>query len=76
MLSSGGTNRSLKMEAASRSTTDGDLKLDGLAGPSLSLCSPASSLELPRDDIILKRLDFLSEPPLAGESKVIRQDNM
>ena len=74
MLSSGGTKRSLKMEAASRSTTDGDLRLDGLADP--SLCSPASSLELLRDDIILKRLDFLSEPSMEGESEIIAQNNL
>ena len=74
MLSSGGTKRSLKMEAASRSTTDGDLRQDGLADP--SLCSPASSLELLRDDIILKRLDFLSEPSMEGESEIIAQNNL
>ena len=74
MLSLGGTKRSLKMEAASRSTTEGDLRLAGLADP--SLCSPTSSLELLRDDIILKRLDFLSEPSLDGESKVVGQNKL
>ena len=74
MLRSGGTKRSLKMEAASRSTTEGELRLAGLADP--SLCSPASSLELLRDDIILKRLDFLSELSFEGESKAIGQNSL
>ena len=57
MLISGGTNRSLKMEVASCSTTGTCLGLDG---PSRSI--PDSSLDPLRDDRSLKRLDFLSEP--------------
>ena len=63
MLRSGGTNRSLKMEGASWSTTGPRL---GLAGTSRSI--PDSSLDPLRDDRSLKRLDFLSEP--LGEAKV------
>lgn len=65
MLSSGGTNCSLKMEAASCSTTG--LRL-GLEGPSRSI--PDSSLDPLRDERSLNRLDFLSEP--AGEPEYTR----
>lgn len=60
MLSSGGTNLSLKMGAASWSTTGPCLGLDGL-----------SSLDTLRDDRSLNRLDFLSEP--LGEARVLRK---
>lgn len=63
MLSSGGTKRSLKMEAASCSTTGPGLGLDGL-----SLSIPDSSFDPLRDDRSLNRLDFLSEPSMPGEA--------
>ena len=65
MLSSGGINRSLKMEVASCSTTGLCL---GLHGPSRS--TPDSSLDPLREDRSLNRLDFLSEP--LGEAGVSR----
>lgn len=57
MLRSGGTNRSLKIEGASCSTTGPCLGLDG---PSRSI--PDSSLDPLRDDRSLNLLDFFSEP--------------
>lgn len=65
MLRSGGTNRSLKMEVASCSTTGIGLGLDG---PSRSM--PDSSLDPLRDERSLNRRDFLSEP--LGEAGGLR----
>lgn len=65
MLSSGGTNRSLKTEGFSCSTTG---KCLGLDGPSRSI--PDSSFDPLRDERSLNLLDFLSEPlGEAGELK-------
>lgn len=66
MLSFGGTNRSLKLEVVSCSATGALL---GVEGPS---CSAAySSLEPPRDERSLNRLDLPTE--LLGEAEVSRQ---
>lgn len=71
MLSSGGTKRSLKMEAASCSTTGPGLGLDG---PSLSI--PDSSFDPLRDDRSLNRLDFLSELSMPGEAGVSTKESL
>lgn len=63
MLRSGGTNRSLKTEVASCSTTG---QCFGLEGPS------RSSLDPLRDDRSLNRLSFLSEE--LGEAGVSREN--
>lgn len=57
MLSSGGTNWSLKTEVTPCSTTEPNLGLDG---PSRSI--PDSSFDPPRDERSRKRLAFFSEP--------------